>query len=227
MEFKVKRDYLLITVINMALLFLLFVPFVGLFTEYKETAIFFFILFGIVLTVLVLYNTSIIFSSLELRDNVLVFRSGAFKKVIFLDKLVSATRVNTLAGSFYLATDRIELIALEKEKRVYYYVSAVDNEKLFELVSAKLPKKQPAATAAKSENLEGKKDVKAKEVSGVKSTKKAATAKNPTAKKPADVAKKPTAKKPAAAAKKQTAKKPAASSAKKVVKKPAAKKESK
>lgn len=208
MEFKVKRDYLIITIVNMALLFLMFVPFVGLFTEYKEAAIFFFILFGFVLALFILYNTAVIFSSLELQDNVLLFRSGAFKKVVFLDKLVSVTKLNTLAGSLFLSTKRIELIVMEKEKRVYYYVSAVDNEKLFELLSAKLPKKHVSMPEAKVEKLEGKKETVSKKVTTVK-----------TAKKPTSTAKKPVAKKAT------TTKKTATSSTKKpAAKKPVAKK---
>jgi len=139
MEFKIKRDYLLITLSNLALLFLMFVPFVGLWSEYA--AIFFLILFGIVLSIFILYNTAVIFASCELRSNVLVFRTGAFKKVIFLDKVVSAYRLTTISGSLIISTDRIELITEEKGKRKYYYVSVVDNEKLFSLVSANLPKK--------------------------------------------------------------------------------------
>ncbi len=147
MEFKIKRDYLLISLSNLALLFLMFVPFVGLWSEYA--AIFFLILFGIVFTIFVLYNTAIIFASCEVRNNVLLFKTGAFKNVIFLDKVVSATRMNTIAGSLIISTDRIEIITEEKGKRKYYYVSVVDNEKLFSLISANLPKK-----AEKVENVQ-------------------------------------------------------------------------
>ncbi|NCB48570.1 MAG: hypothetical protein EOM55_02980 [Clostridia bacterium] len=139
MEFKIKRDYLLITLSNLALLFLMFIPFVGLWSEYA--AIFFLILFGIVLSIFILYNTAIIFASCELRNNVLVIKTGAFKKVIFLDKVVSVNKLNTIAGSLIFSRERIEIATENKGKREYFYISVVDNEKLYSLISANLPKK--------------------------------------------------------------------------------------
>lgn len=173
MEFKVKRDFLLILFTNLVLIFLLFVPFLGLGTE---AAIFFLIIFGIVLTILIMFDTAAIFASCELQNNVLVFKTGAFKKVIFLDKMIEARRVNTITGSFIISTDRIEIVTLENGKRVYYYVSVVDNEKLFDLISANLPKKAPVvAENANEEKAEvAKKETVAKKTVGKKSAKKPA-----------------------------------------------------
>ena len=159
MEFKVKRDYLLIVLANLVLIFLMFIPFVGL---WSEVPIFFLILFGVVLSVFILYNTAVIFASCELRSNVLVFKTGAFKRVIFLDKVASATRLNTIAGSLIVSMDRIEIITQEKKKRAYHYVSVVDNEKLLSLITANLPKKaekpvQETAQKTEKEKLTVKK----------------------------------------------------------------------
>lgn len=166
MEFKIKRDYLLICLSNLALLFLMFIPFVGLWSEYA--AIFFLILFGVVLSIFILYNTAIIFASCELRNNVLLIKTGVFKKVVFLDKVVSASKIKTIAGSLIFSTERLEIVTEEKGKRKYYYIAVVDNEKLFSLVSANLPKK--AEKVEKTVQVTNKKPV-------VKKTPKKATTK--------------------------------------------------
>lgn len=138
MEFKVKRDYLLITLTNLLLLVLLFIPFVGLISD-GAAPIFFFILFGIVLTTLVLFDTAVIFASCEVRSNVLVFRTGAFKHIIFLDTVISARKVLTVDGSLIVSMDRIKIHTIEKDKLRTYYLSVVDNDKLLDMITANIP----------------------------------------------------------------------------------------
>jgi len=174
MEFKIKRGYLLITMVDLSLLFLMFVPFIGL-VAYAET--FFFVLFGIVIATFIMFNISAINAKCEITEDVLLFNAGTYKRVIFLNKIVDVKRLTTISGPLFLDTDRLEIITEEKGKKVFYYISVVDNEKLYGILTAKLPKKAEKKVAPKKEIVEASKPAVKKTTAKKTTTKKPATSK--------------------------------------------------
>ncbi len=179
MEFKVKRDFLPIYITNLCLSLLL-----GLIFGLSENPIVLAVTIFIVVSVLTLYNTTVIFASCKLTEDALIFQAGIFKYTIKLNQIVKVTKSKNAFASLSLSYDRIRILTIdEKLNQKVYYVSVEDNDNLIELIS---PAKKVKIEQPKTEEVKlkpaAKKTTTAKKTTKSTTTKKAATKKS-TAKK--------------------------------------------
>lgn len=178
MEFKVKRDFLPIYITNLCLALLL-----GLIFGLSANPIVLAVTIFIVVSVLTLYNTTVIFASCKLTEDALIFQAGIFKYTIKLNQIVKVTKSKNGFASLSLSYDRIRILTIdEKLNQKVYYVSVEDNDNLIELIS---PVKKVKVEQPKTEEVELKpaaKKTTAKKTTKSTTTKKAATKKS-TAKK--------------------------------------------
>lgn len=187
MEFKVKRDFLYVFLINIVLAFLtcIFIPFI------TENTWFFVIIMAIAFTLLVLFNTAVIFSSCRVENSFLTFKAGLFKYEIELKNIVKVERAKNIYGSLCVSHDRVRILVNKDGKNKVYYVAVVNND---ELVKVLEPKKAQPKVEATEKETEAKLLPKKKTTTTAKKTvaKKTTTAKKATTKK---VASKTTTKK--------------------------------
>lgn len=178
MEFKVKRDFLPIYITNLCLALLL-----GLIFGLSANPIVLAVTIFIVVSVLTLYNTTVIFASCKLTEDALIFQAGIFKYTIKLNQIVKVTKSKNAFASLSLSYDRIRILTIdEKLNQKVYYVSVEDNDNLIELIS---PVKKVKVEQPKTEEVKLKpaaKKTTAKKTTKSTTTKKAATKKS-TAKK--------------------------------------------
>lgn len=178
MEFKVKRDFLPIYITNLCLALLL-----GLIFGLSANPIVLAVTIFIVVSVLTLYNTTVIFASCKLTEDALIFQAGIFKYTIKLNQIVKVTKSKNGFASLSLSYDRIRILTIdEKLNQKVYYVSVEDNDNLIELISPvkKVKVEQPKTEEVKLKPAEKK--TTAKKTTKSTTTKKAATKKS-TAKK--------------------------------------------
>lgn len=199
MEFKIKRDFLPIFIINLVLAFILVVPTIA-FGNWVGYLIAFDV---VILTIIVLYNTSVIFSSCKLENNTLYYRAGIFKYEIDLNTIKNVSLSRNIHFSLANSLDRIRISTLENGKQKVYYVSVCDNENLLSLLK---PKKEEKVVETKIEEKPAEeKKTEEKTTKTVKTTtKKPATTKKAPAK---TTVKKPATKKTTTAKKTTTSKK--------------------
>lgn len=195
MEFKIKRDFLPIFIINLVLAFILVVPTIA-FSNWIGYLIAFDV---VILTIIVLYNTSVIFSSCKLENNTLYYKAGVFKYEIDLNTIKNVSLARNIHFSLALSLDRIRISTIENGKQKVYYISVCDNENLLSLLK---PKKEEKVVETKVEEKPAEeKKAEEKATKTVKSAKKVTTT---TKKAPA---KKPATKKTTTAKKTTTSKK--------------------
>jgi len=182
MEFKVKRDFLSIFLLN-ALLILVATCLVIFFSQ---TVAYFLVFFIFALAILALYDSSVIFAYCRVNEKTLVFQTGLFKYVINLNEITSVSKSKNYHNSLSLSNDRVRIVTIDKDnKQKVFYVSVTDNDKLIELIS---PKKQEilnvVKTSAPAEKIkEDKKESKPKQAkTNVKKNAKSVAAKKSTSK---------------------------------------------
>lgn len=206
MEFKVKKDFLPIFITNLVLLFVLIVPTIA-FASWLGYLIIFDV---IIASIIVLYNTSLIFTSCRLENNTLTYQAGLFKYVIDLKSITKVTSEKNIHFSLAQSSDRIRILTKNKEnKQKVYYISVCDKANLISLLK---PTKNVEPTPAKVEEV--KAEEKVAETSETKATPKKPAAKKSTATKKATTTKKTTSKS-TATKKTSTAKSAAAKTTKK------------
>ena len=131
MEFKVKRDFLTIFLVNLGLLFLL-----GVAIPFAYNTVVFIIVLAIVLSLIAFYNTSVIFATCKIENETLIFRTGVFKYVIKLNEIVKVTPSKNYHCSLSLSSDRLRILTFDKENnQKVYYVSVEDNENLASVIN--------------------------------------------------------------------------------------------
>lgn len=165
MEFKVKRDFLYVFLIDIVLAFLtcIFIPFV------TASTWFFVIIMAVAFALLVLFNTAVIYSTCKVENDTLTFKAGLFKYEIDLNTIVKAERAKNIYGSLCVSHDRVRILTNKDGKNKVYYVSVVNND---ELIKAIEPKK-----------VEVKKVEETKPATKTVATKKSTTTKKAPAKK--------------------------------------------
>ena len=133
MEFKVKRDFLYVFLIDIVLAFLtcIFIPFV------TESTWFFVIIMAVAFALLILFNTSVIFSSCKVENNTLTFKTGLFKYEIDLNTVVKAERAKNIYGSLCVSHDRVRILTNKDGKNKVYYVAVVNNDELIKAIEPK------------------------------------------------------------------------------------------
>lgn len=176
MEFKVKRDFLYVFLIDIVLAFLtcIFIPFV------TASTWFFVIIMAIAFTLLVLFNTSVIFSSCKVENEQLTFKAGLFKYEIELKNIVKVEKAKNIYGSLCVSHDRVRILTNKDGKNKVYYVAVVNNDELIKVIE---PKKQEVKVET-SEKPEAKAVATKKTTTTKKSpAKKTTTTKKTTTKK--------------------------------------------
>lgn len=168
MEFKVKKDFLYVFLIDIVLAFLtcIFIPFV------TESTWFFVIIMVIAAALLVLFNVSVIFSCCKIEDNTLTYRTGIFKYIINTKDIVKVERSKNIYCSLSLSIDRIRILTNENGKNKVYYISVVNNDELLKAIE---PKKATAKKVEEQPTADNKEDTKP----ATKKTTKTATKKSP------------------------------------------------
>lgn len=126
MEFKVKRDFIPIFVVNILILLvaicsiLFFLQSIGWLIVVIIVDTFAFIL----------YNSSIIFAKCTITEEKLIYRTGMFKYSIPLDKIAKVTKAKNYHPSLSLSIDRIRILVVgETGKQCAYYISVEDSKK--------------------------------------------------------------------------------------------------
>ena len=174
MEFKVKRDFLLVFLINVLLVFLVCVT-----IPFAYNAWVFVVVFTICFAILAFYDTAVIFATCKVENDLLTFKTGVFSYKINLNTIVKVERTKNIYGSLALSCDRVRILTNVDGKNKVYYVSVVDNEKLMSIIS---PKEQVAATPVPEVEVQEKTVKKAP--SAKKATTKTTTKKKATSSKP-------------------------------------------
>ncbi len=155
MEFKVKRDFASIFAWDAFLVFLLLFG----------IAFFFNVWVGIVvllinISLLTIYNTSIIFASCKIENNTLTFKTGMFKYNINLNTIKKVEKSTNYYPSLSMSVDRVRLLTNTNGKEKVYYVSVLDNDKLIDLINNAIKKKEDKQPAAASKKVSTKKPAK-------------------------------------------------------------------
>lgn len=176
MEFKVKKDFLLVFLVNVLLAFLVCIA-----IPFAYNTWVFIVVFTVCLAILVFYDTSVIFASCKVENDVLTYRTGVFSYKINLNTIVSVERSKNLYGSLALSCDRVRIVTNLEGKNKVYYVAVCDNEKLMSVIS---PKQATVTPAVEVETKEKTAPAK-KTTSKTATTKKATQAKKATATKKA------------------------------------------
>ncbi len=201
MEFKVKRDFIPIFLINVILLLICACSIVFFlhWTGWLITVLI------IDLLVLIIYNSSIIFARCTITEDKLIYQTGMFKYSIPLDKIAKVTKAKNFHVSLAPSIDRIRILVVgETGRQCAYYISVVDSRRLMNAIKPN-PElknvKDEIATPLTEIKEEPKQEIKTEEVTETKE-KEAVTTPKTTAKSSS------TTKKPAAnsTTKKTTAK---------------------
>ena len=186
MEFKVKRDFLYVFLIDIVLAFLtcIFIPFV------TESTWFFVIIMVVAFTLLVLFNTSVIFSTCKVDNELLTFKAGLFKYEIELKNIVKVERAKNIYGSLCVSHDRVRILTNKDGKNKVYYVSVVNNDELIKVIEPKKQETKVETTEKTEVKVAATKNTTAKKTpakktttTATKKTTKTATTRNTASKK--------------------------------------------
>ena len=182
MEFKVKRDFLLVFLINLVLAFILAL---ALYFSYNTAVLVIFLILAI--GGITLFNTSVIFASCKIDNEELVFKTGVFKYTIKLNTIAKVTPSKNAYGSLSLSFDRLRVLTVSEGKQKVYYISVVDNEKLLSVLTPnqKTEKVEETVTEPKAEETKttAKKSTTKKATTTKKTTTKSNSTKKTTTKK--------------------------------------------
>lgn len=188
MEFKVKRDFIPIFLINVLIL-LIAACSILFFLHYTPWLVIVTIVDAIVFIV---YNTSIIFAKCTITESKLIYRAGMFSYNIPLDKIAKVTKAKNLHLSLAHSIDRIRILVVgETGKQCAYYISVEDSKRLMNAIKPnpelKNVKDEVATpiTEIKEEPKQEEAKQETKEEVVVTAPKKAATKTTATTKKPA------------------------------------------
>ena len=138
MEFKVKRSFLSIFVLNLVLVFLVCVS-----IPFAYNIWVFLVVFIICFGLLCLYNTSVIFASCKVEGNTLIYRTGVFKYEIDINTIQKVEKTRSYCPSLATSFDRIRIVTKKGDKHGFYYISVVDSDKLIDILqNGTAPKKE-------------------------------------------------------------------------------------
>ncbi|MBQ3213695.1 MAG: PH domain-containing protein [Clostridia bacterium] len=174
MEFKVKRDFLLVFLINIVLAFILAL---ALYFSYNTAVLVIFLILAI--GGIALFNTSVIFASCKIDNEELIFKTGIFKYTIKLNTIAKITPSKNAYGSLSLSFDRLRILTVSEGKQKVYYISVVDNEKLLSVLTPNKKAEEPKQEVAETKTEEVKSPAKKTTTTKKKTT---STAKKTTAK---------------------------------------------
>lgn len=174
MEFKVKRDFLLVFLINIVLAFILAL---ALYFSYNTAVLVIFLILAI--GGIALFNTSVIFASCKIDNEELIFKTGIFKYTIKLNTIAKITPSKNAYGSLSLSFDRLRILTVSEGKQKVYYISVVDNEKLLSVLTPNKKTEEPKQEVAETKTEEVKSPAKKTTTTKKKTT---STAKKTTAK---------------------------------------------
>ncbi len=213
MHFSIKRDFIMVFLFNALFVFLLII--LGILSG---TSFFWWVFFGIVFLLMVIYDTSVIFASCDLGEETLVFKTGMFRYDIPVNQIEKVEKSKNFYSSLAHSIDRIRILTIdEKGKQRVYYIAVDDNDKLMDLLNLRINKRKGIEQQTTTQENIIKNEVTSNENVVVESpseetskVEKKATAKKTTAKKSTSGA----TKKKSATAKKTTTKKSTASSKK-------------
>ena len=132
MEFKVKRDFLNVFLVNIILAFLVCVS-----IPFAYNTWVFIVVFTVCLSIIILYDTAVIFASCKVDNDILTFKTGIFSYKINLNSIVKVEKSKNFYGSLALSCDRVRILTNVDGKNKVYYVSVMDNEKLMSIISPK------------------------------------------------------------------------------------------
>jgi len=177
MEFKVKRDFLPIFLVNvlLAAIICVAIPF------------FYNVAVGVIVVTLavavaVFYDTAVIFASCSLTDETLTFRTGVFKYVINLKDIVKVDAAKNVHSSLALSYDRIRILTNKDGKQKVYYIAVDDNEKLISLLAPKTTVEKEKEEVKPVEEKKEKTATVKKATTAKKTTTKSAASKSTTKK---------------------------------------------
>lgn len=174
MEFKVKRDFLLVFLINIVLAFILAL---ALYFSYNTAVLVIFLILAV--GGITLFNTSVIFASCKIDNEELIFKTGIFKYTIKLNTIAKITPSKNAYGSLALSFDRLRILTVSEGKQKVYYISVVDNEKLLSVLTPNKKTEEPKQEVAETKTEEVKSPAKKTTTTKKKTT---STAKKTTAK---------------------------------------------
>lgn len=181
MEFKVKRDFLLVFLINLVLAFILAL---ALYFSYNAVILTIFLILSV--GGIILFNSSVIWASCKINNEELIFKTGVFKYTIKLNTIAKVTPSKNAYGSLSLSFDRLRILTVSEGKQKVYYISVVDNEKLLSVLTSntKQPKieKEIVETSTKEVKPTVKKSTTTKKKPTSTTTKKSTTKSNSTKK---------------------------------------------
>lgn len=186
MEFKVKRDFIPIFLIN-ALMLLICACSVFFFIAIDNLG-WLIIVIAVDLFFFVLYNTSVIFARCTLSEDKLIYRTGIFKYTMPVDKIAKITKARNYHLSLALSFDRIRVLVVgETGKQCVYYISVVDSNRLMKAIKPTDPNIVENNREVKPEQPEAKTEEIAEKTENevVTTTPKTTTKSSGTTKKPA------------------------------------------
>ena len=185
MEFKVKRDFIPIFLIN-ALMLLICACSVFFFIAIDNLG-WLIIVIAVDLFFFVLYNTSVIFARCTLTEDKLIYRTGIFKYTMPVDKIAKITKARNYHLSLALSFDRIRVLVVgETGKQCVYYISVVDSNRLMKAIKPTDPNIVENNREVKPEQPEAKtEEIAEKTENEVVTTPKTTTKSSATTKKPA------------------------------------------
>ena len=120
MEFKVKRSFLSILIFNLILIFLVCVS-----IPFAYNTWVFIVVFAICFGLFCFYNTSIIFASCKIENNLLTYRTGAFKYEIELNSIQKIEKNKSYSPSLATSFDRIRIVKNKNNNQKVFYISVV------------------------------------------------------------------------------------------------------
>ena len=163
MNFKIKRDFWQVLVGNLFYVLLL-CTWIALVAEADLRPLIIF--FIITLVCYLFYLVRIIFASCTLKKHALIYQTGIFKYVIFLDEIMSVEKADNLYASLSLSTERVRIATKSKQEGSKVYYISVEGRKelisiLTEYAKENNPKKyakleQPAVAVAPAPKVEKK-----------------------------------------------------------------------
>ena len=140
MHFSVKRDFISIFLLNA-----FFVLLICMTLFLTATTWFFWIFFGIIVIITIIYNSCVIFASCDLDDDYIIFRTGMFKYVIPFNEISRVDKSKNIYSSLALSYDRIRVLTYNSQgKQKVYYIAVDDNDKLMDIINLKIGKKSEA-----------------------------------------------------------------------------------
>ena len=105
MEFKVKKDFLLVFLVNVVLAFLVCIT-----IPFAYNTWVFIVVFSICFAILAFYDTAVIFASCKVENDLLTFKTGVFSYKIDLKTIVKAEKSKNIYGSLALSCDRVRIL---------------------------------------------------------------------------------------------------------------------